>query len=315
MNGTLLLVLGLAAVAGAIVLVIMALGSITSERAAVSRSLAAIEAVDTVDPDLRARELQRPFGERVLTPSYDRVANIGRAITPAKQADRIRLRLDQAGSPEGWDVDRVLAWKFISLVLGGVVGFVLTWALGSSLTVQIVGVGVGLLVGYYVPDVVLYRAGADRADQIRRELPDALDLLSISVQAGLAFDAAMSQVAKNTKGPLAEEFFRVLSEMQIGRSRADAFRALGERAEVEELRAFTTAIVQADAFGIPIAEVLRVQAQEMRIKRRQYAEERAQKVPIKIIFPLVIFIMPAIFVVLIGPAILQIRETLGGIGG
>ena len=316
MDPTLALVLGLAGIALAIVLVIVAVGSISSERAAVSRSLAAIDALDSADADLRARELERPFGERVTTPTYPRLSRLGRALTPANQSDRLTRRLEAAGSPPGWDVDRVLAWKFIGLVGGPVVAYLFAWLLGVSIAWLIVSVVAGLFVGFYLPDVVLYQAGANRSEQIRRDLPDAIDLLTISVEAGLAFDAAMSQVAKNTRGPVAEEFFRVLSEMQIGRTRSDAFRAMGERNDVEELKAFTTAMVQADAFGIPIADVLRVQSQEMRIKRRQYAEERAQKVPIKIIFPLVLFILPAIFVVMIGPAALTIRDTLsGGLGG
>jgi tight adherence protein C len=130
------------------------------------------------------------------------------------------------------------------------------------------------------------------------------------VEAGLAFDAALSQVARNTEGPLAEEFFRVLQEMQIGMGRTDAMRALGERTDVEELRSFVTAMVQADAFGIPIANVLRVQAKEMRIKRSQRAEEAAQKVPVKILFPLIFCILPSLFIIVLGPAAITIYDSL-----
>ena len=129
-----------------------------------------------------------------------------------------------------------------------------------------------------------------------------MDLLTISVEAGLGFDAALSQVAKNTEGPLAGEFFRVLQEMQIGKTRAEAFRALAERTTVPELRAFVSSLVQADQFGIPIAKVLREQSKELRVKRRQVAEEKAQKVPVKIMVPLVLFIFPVIFIVILGPA-------------
>ena len=147
---------------------------------------------------------------------------------------------------------------------------------------------------------------------MRRELPDALDLLTISVEAGLAFDAALSQVARNTDGPLAEEFFRVLQEMQIGLGRAEAMRALGERTDLPELRGFVSAMVQADSFGIPIASVLRVQASQMRIKRSQRAEELAQKVPVKILFPLIFCILPALFIVILGPAAITILHSFGG---
>jgi tight adherence protein C len=147
---------------------------------------------------------------------------------------------------------------------------------------------------------------------MRRELPDALDLLSITVEAGLAFDAALSQVARNTTGPLADEFFRVLQEMQIGLGRTEALRALGDRANLPELRGFVTAMVQADAFGVPIANVLKVQARELRIKRSQRAEEQAQKVPVKILFPLIFCILPTLFVIVIGPAAISIIRNFKG---
>ncbi len=175
----------------------------------------------------------------------------------------------------------------------------------------LVGLALPLVVlGFFTPDIVLYQKGYNRADRMRRDLPDALDLLTISVEAGLAFDAAMSQVARQTDGPLAEEFFRVLQEMQIGMGRTAAFRAMSERTDVDDIRTFVTALVQADAFGIPVANVLRVQAKEMRLKRSQRAEEQAQKVPVKILFPLIFCILPALFIVVIGPAGLQIYDGL-----
>jgi tight adherence protein C len=145
---------------------------------------------------------------------------------------------------------------------------------------------------------------------MRKDLPDALDMLTITVEAGLGFDAALSQVARNTEGPLAAEFFRVLQEMQIGMGRMDALRALSDRADLPELRGFITSMIQADAFGIPIANVLRVQAKEMRIKRSQRAEEQAMKVPVKILFPLIFCILPTLFVVVIGPGAVNIFHSL-----
>ena len=168
------------------------------------------------------------------------------------------------------------------------------------------------MVGYFAPNLALYQMGYNRREQMRRELPDALDLLTISVEAGLAFDAALSQVARNTTGPLAEEFFRVLQEMQIGLGRADALRALGDRTDLPELRGFVTAMVQADSFGIPIASVLRVQAHEMRVKRSQRAEELAQKVPVKILFPLIFCILPTLFIIVMGPGVLTMMQSFRG---
>ena len=144
------------------------------------------------------------------------------------------------------------------------------------------------------------------------QLPDALDLLTISVEAGLGFDAALAQVARNTEGPLADEFFRVLQEMQIGLGRAEAFRALTERTNVPDLRNFVTAMIQADVFGIPVANVLRVQAKEMRIKRLQRAEEKAQKVPVKILFPLIFFILPCLFIIVMGPGAIAMIGSFSG---
>ncbi len=150
---------------------------------------------------------------------------------------------------------------------------------------------------------------------MQRELPDALDLLTISVEAGLGFDAALSQVARNTKGPLAQELARVLQEMQIGLGRSSALRALGERNSLPDLRSFTSAMVQADAFGIPVGQVLRVQSNEIRLKRRQRAEEQAQKVPVKIMIPLVLFILPCLFIAVIGPAVISLMASFGSGGG
>ena len=149
---------------------------------------------------------------------------------------------------------------------------------------------------------------------MQRALPDALDLLTISVEAGLGFDAALSQVARNTDGPLADEFARVLQEMQIGLGRSDALRALGERTHLPDLRSFTSAMVQADAFGIPVGQVLRVQSDEIRLKRRQRAEEQAQKVPVKIMIPLMLFILPCLFIAVLGPAVISMMGDvrLGG---
>jgi tight adherence protein C len=164
--------------------------------------------------------------------------------------------------------------------------------------------------GYYVPEWTLRKKSGARQNAIRVALPDALDLLSITVEAGLGFDAAVSRVAKQAKGPLGEEFHRMLQEMQIGKPRADALRDLGARSTLPELQSFVLAMVQADAFGIAISKVLHVQADELRMRRRQNAEEKAQKVPVKIIFPLITCIFPALFVVVLGPAAITISHSL-----
>jgi len=164
--------------------------------------------------------------------------------------------------------------------------------------------------GYLLPDIILRSRAEERQVAMRRALPDTLDLLSISVEAGLGFDAAMARVAREVHGPLGQELNRVLQEMQLGTARAEAFRELAERSGTPELKSFVLAMVQADVFGIPVAKVLQVQAREMRIKRRQAAEERAQKLPVKILFPLLFCIFPVIFVVLLGPAAIRIYQSL-----
>ena len=159
------------------------------------------------------------------------------------------------------------------------------------------------------PNLYLYQKSHERAERLQRDLPDAIDLLTISVESGLGFDAAVQQVARNTEGPLAEELSRVMREMQIGQGRADALRAMGERTSVGDLRTFVGAMVQADSFGIPVAQVLRVQSAEMRVKRRQRAEEKAQQVPVKITIPLIFCILPTLFIAVMGPAVLSIMDS------
>ena len=279
----------------------------------VEKSLAAIDAVQMAPRDLRAQELQRPFSERVLDPLLTSFVQVGRRATPDDRIARIRRRLDLAGNPVGWDADRILGLKAFGGPAGTVVGLLGALVFGASLVwLGVTTVLVGLL-GWAVPSLWLYQNAADRSDRIRRELPDAMDLLTISVEAGLAFDAAVAQVARKTRGPVAQEFTRVLQEMQIGTGRTQALRALADRSDVPELQSFVGAMVQADAFGIPISSVLRVQTKEMRVKRSQRAEEAAQRVPIKILLPVIFCILPCLFIIILGPAVIQILQNLSGL--
>ena len=305
-----LLLLGLCAVFGGL-LALLTAGSRTGERKGVTRSLAIMETLKRPSPTLREKDLERPFAERVLGPLRLRLEVLGRRITPDERYQRIRDQLDLAGNPPGWTADRVLGLKVTCAILGGAVALGPVPLLGGGLLPTI---GVTLLLvplGWFAPTLWVYQVAHDRSERIRRDLPDALDLLTISVEAGLAFDAALTQVARETRGPLALEFARVLQEMQIGTRRADALRALGHRRDVEELRSFVGAMVQADAFGVSISDVLRVQSTEMRVKRSQRAEELAQKVPVKVLFPLIFCIMPALFIVIMGPAAINIMTAFG----
>ncbi|WP_460820566.1 type II secretion system F family protein [Nocardioides ungokensis] len=280
------------------------MGVVTSERRGVARSLAAIEAIDAAPAVLRA-EVERPFNERVLAPLGDRLVGIGRRLVRAGTHERIQHRLDIAGNPAAWDVSRIIGCKVLGLMT--LAGLAFFWAAGSGspLKMLVLPIAFGAF-GYVLPNILLYNAGQKRETQMLRALPDALDLLTISVEAGLGFDAAVMRVAKNTTGPLAQEFSRLLQEMQLGIGRMEAMRAVAERTTIADLKSFCLAMVQADQLGIPIGRVLRIQSQEMRVKRRQRAEEKAMKVPVKIMVPLVLFILPCLFIVIIGPAVIQI---------
>ena len=309
MSGSVVLAGGLAAIFVAITLVVTSMASASAERAQVNRSLAAIRAIDNI-PDSMRHDVEVPFNDRVLVPALLRFAAITRRFTPAGFEDRIRKWLEMAGNPPRWDVERVLAFKMVGLLAGAAGGLLLGFVFGGKV-LTLIGLPVACAAaGFFLPDLLLVDRGQRRQEQIQKDLPDALDLLTISVEAGLAFDAALSQVARNTQGPLAEEFFRVLQEMQIGSSRSDAIRALGTRTTVAELKGFATAMVQADAFGVPVANVLRVQSKEQRVKRSQRAEEKAQKVPVKILFPLIFCILPSLFIVIIGPAAITIYHQI-----
>ncbi len=311
MNPDLLLAVGLGGIFMSVVIVLGTVGVITAERDQVSRSLKALRSIEGLPTDMR-EEFDRPFSQRVLVPGRARVVALGRRLTPAGRIEKLRQRLEAAGSPVGWDVERLLAVKVLSAAVGFLLGMVVYLVLGASLLVSIGATAALVLVGFFAADLAIYQKAYNRRDQVRKDLPDALDLLTITVEAGLAFDAALTQVSRNTDGPLSEEFTRVLQEMQIGKSRGEALTAVSQRVDIPELASFVTAVVQADALGIPIATVLRIQAKEMRTKRSQRAEESAMKVPVKILFPLIFCIMPALFVVIMGPAGIGIFRSFTG---
>jgi len=295
-----------------VAIALLAMGLRPAEEArGINRSLAVLEAMTEAPRELSA-ELEKPFADRVLQPLQERALRLGRRISGADSADRIRKKLDLAGNPAGWTVDRVTAGKVLGAGIGLLFGLALAMVLVHSPTTRIVICGAGLVVGFFGPNLYLYQLAYDRAARLQAELPDAIDLMTISVESGLGFDAAVQQVAANTDGPLADEFARMLREMQLGMGRGEALRSLGDRVEVDDLRSFVSAMVQADTFGIPIAQVLRVQSAEMRVKRRQHAEEKAQQVPVKITVPLIFCILPALFVAVMGPAAINIMDNFGG---
>jgi tight adherence protein C len=305
-----LFIMGALLVFTALVLVGTALRN-TAPSSGVARSIELIEAMTTAPSEL-TREFDKSFGERVLLPLQNRFVGLGRRLSGADSSERIRRKLDQAGNPSGWTVDRVMSGKVVGAIAGFLGGLLFSFMLGGT-SIRILVIAAVTVAGFFAPSFYLYQKTYDRSKRIQRELPDAIDLLTISVESGLGFDAALQQVAHNTEGPLAEEFSRVLREMQIGSSRGESLRALAERSNLPELRSFVSSMVQADAFGIPIANVLRVQSSEMRVKRRQRAEEKAQQVPVKMTIPLIFCILPALFTVVMGPAAIHIMDNFSGI--
>jgi tight adherence protein C len=308
---TILMVGGIAMIFVSLFLVLASVGGINREQTGVNRSLSVLNAL-TAAPEEMQQELDAPFADRVLFPLLARTQGLGRRMSPADANERIREKLEQAGNPPGWTVDRVMAGKVIGFAVGLVVSLLLTMLMGLSFKVTLLAVVAASLAGYMAPNMYLYQKSHDRAETMQRALPDAIDLLTISVESGLGFDAAVAQVARNTEGPLSEEFARMLQEMQIGRGRADALRSMGERSHLPDVRSFVGAMVQADAFGIPVGQVLRVQSSEIRIKRRQWAEEAAQKVPVKILVPLIFCILPCLFIAVLGPAGINIMDSFSG---
>ncbi|MDZ5663813.1 type II secretion system F family protein [Nocardioides sp. zg-1308] len=302
------LMIGAALVFVAIALSLSIIGVVTTERRGVARSVAAIQAMDRA-PDIVKQELERPFAERVLGPLGDQLVGTGRKLVRADTAKKLHYRLNVAGNPEGWDVNRLIGLKVLGLSVLGGVGLLYLIGMDWPFYRVLLGTAAIAAFGYCLPNLLLYNAGSKRELLMRNALPDAIDLLTVSVEAGLGFDAAVERVARNTTGPLSEEFARLLQEMQLGVGRVDAMRAMAERSSLEDLKSFCLSMVQADSLGIPIGRVLRIQSQEMRTKRRQRAEEKAQQVPVRMMIPLVLFILPCLFIVILGPAGIQIADT------
>ena len=238
---------------------------------------------------------------------------VGRRVTPLDARERIEKKLMLAGGPAGWDAERVLAFKIIGAVAGFVAALFLLQIVSFSSFLQLVIIALLTFVGFIVPDSVLNSRVEDRKKEILRTLSDTLDLLTISVEAGLSLNAAIAMVVRNVPGVLSSEFARMLQEIQLGVPRSDAFRHLSERTDVDELNAFALAMVQADIFGVSIASVLRTQAAQLRIKRRQAIEAKAAQTPVKIVFPLILCVLPALFVVIIGPGAIQIFQSFSAL--
>jgi tight adherence protein C len=284
--------------------------SLSHKKRAAVRLLESQVSSSSQSVNLREQELAQNFGSRVLVPVVAKAGRVAKRVTPLDTRDRLAKKLLIAGSPVGWDAERVMAFKVIGAAVGFVAGLVVAGLLKGQPFVSLVSIALLTFAGFIVPDSRVNRRVEARQKEILNTLSDTLDLLTISVEAGLSLNAAIAQVVQNVPGTLSSEFARMLQEIQLGVPRSEAFRHLADRTDVDELNAFALAMIQADVFGVSIASVLRTQAQQLRIKRRQRAEHRAQQTPVKIVFPLVLCILPALFVVIVGPGAIRIVTEL-----
>jgi tight adherence protein C len=297
-----------AVVGGAVLLVGLLSMSVIAERADVRDSLRRLEGYQI--PDVRDQEMLAPISERVFNPVLSGLARVAQRFTPQGYREQVARRLVLAGSPADLNVDQILVLKLFGLFSGLIWLPIVLVALNLSGFIALVFVALLWFTSFMAPDVYLSRKIESRQHAIAVQLPDILDLLVISVEAGLGFEQALERTTTAVPGPLADEFRRMLRETRYGATRSEALKAMDERCDVGELRTFILAMLQADTFGVSISRLLRSQADEMRIRRRLRAQEQAQKAPVKMLFPLVFCIFPSIFVVILGPAIIQLMENL-----
>lgn len=303
-----MLILALLLLGASVGVVIFVLGSSAEERSTVRASLRQLEGYE-VD-NVREQELLKPMRERTVAPVVGVLSGIGNRFTPEGYKEKTRLRFMAAGYRDQDTVDRFFALRLVLFAMVPVAWWLIYGVValtGMTGLAAAVLLSVALVLG---PDAIVNRRVEERQMAIRRALPDVLDLLVISVEAGLGFEQALDRTVAAVPGPLTEEFARMLGEVRAGATRANAMRAMERRCDVPELRSFVLAILQADTVGVSIGRVLRAQADEMRIKRRQLAQERAQKAPVKMLIPMVFCVFPALFVVVIGPAVISMSQNL-----
>jgi len=261
---------------------------------------------------LEEMELDQPFYERIVRPTIQRLAKAGRRRQEGGMIARVDAKLEKAGYPGGLRGADWIGVKFLAAIGFAVLFFLLGLLLLQQPVLGLLFAVVGAAIGYIAPEFWLGRKGRARSMEMVLQLPDALDLLTISVEAGLGFDAALAKVVEKMEGPLVDEFRQALAEVRMGRPRREALRDVATRADAQPISNFVGAIVQAEQLGVPIAKVLQIQSNQLRIERRQRAEEAAAKAPVKMLFPMVGCIFPTIFIVILGPAVVTLMG--GGTG-
>ncbi len=285
-------------------------GDYVSEREEVAVRLKAVDigAAENINKTVIEEEMGVSFKKRIVTPFFESISKALSALMPTETIIRLDKKLINANGFYGLNSEQFLGFC-------GILGVVLAVLIGDLMLItkqpinKVIGLSlVSLLLGLIFPFIFLEQKIITRKATLQRELPDVLDLLTVSVEAGLGFDGALVKLSEKMKGQMVDEFNRMLQEIRIGVSRRDALRALAARCNVQDVSLFTGALIQADQLGVSISKVLRIQSTDMREKRRQRAEEQAMKAPIKMLFPLVFFIFPALFIVLLGPAVLQLAN-------
>ena len=258
--------------------------------------------------DIRQSELNRPLSERICSPFLGLMSTLATRLLPADILKGLEKKVQQAGQVGGFSAKDYLGMKVVFAL--GLPALFYIMQRGEISPLSVLFMAISGLLGWRFPEMKLENKARRRKESIEKAFPDTLDLLTVSVGAGLGFDGALVKVVEKSQGPVSEEFRRVLQEIKMGKGRRDALRDFGERTGIDDIKSFTGAIVQADQLGLNIGKTLRIQSEQMRRKRRQRVEEQAMKVPVKMLIPMIVFIFPTIFVVLLGPAVIQIIESM-----
>jgi tight adherence protein C len=249
-------------------------------------------------------EMEQPFTERAIVPLLRALSRLVSRATPQRNVEEIRHKLDLAGNPNNWSVADFVGLRGLAAIVTAALGTLLAYVLHMQPAMIVLFLGIGGILGFYLPLLWLNRLIRARQNAVQKQLPDAMDLLTISVESGLGFDAAMGKVADKWDNELSRAFARAIGEMRVGKLRREALRDMASRIEVPDFTNFIAAIIQADQLGVSIGKVLRIQSEQMRIKRRQRAEEKANQAPIKMLIPLAFLVFPSIFIVLLGPTVI-----------
>jgi tight adherence protein C len=311
------IIIGLVVVGGATVLIIAGLRASRSkdqDDPLMTRLEEATQRGDVIS-SLEQIEMQQPFSQRVIVPILQRIGEMSTSFTPQKVLQDTTTKLEIAGNPGRIDASTFLASRFVVAILfGGILLMVglfapQKWPLAQTFIV----VTIFIVIGFFFPQLWLQTRINARQKDVRKAMPDALDLLTICVEAGLGFEAAMSKVSEKWENELSLALLRAIREIQLGKSRRDAMRDMAERIGIAEMTSFVAAIIQSEILGVSLAKILRIQSDQMRVKRRQRAEEEAHQAPVKMIIPLAFLIFPSIFIILLTPAGIELSKSFGQI--